>query len=69
VLIDIAVGLAGSQALTRLISNLLFGVKTSDLTTGSLATALVLAAALFAVYLPARRASPPGSYGCAALWI
>jgi ABC-type antimicrobial peptide transport system permease subunit len=57
VLIGIAVGLAGSQALTRLISSLLFGVRTTDLTTISLATALLLAVALFAGYLPARRAS------------
>jgi ABC-type antimicrobial peptide transport system permease subunit len=57
VLIGIAVGLAGSQALTRLISNLLFGVRTTDLTTISLATALLTAVALFAGYLPARRAS------------
>ena len=67
VLIGIAVGLAGSRALTRIISNLFFGVTTTDLTTISLATALLLAVALFAGYLPARRASPPGSYGCAAL--
>jgi len=57
VFIGIAVGLAGSQALTRLISSLLFGVTTTDLTTISLATALLLAVALFAGYFPARRAS------------
>jgi predicted permease len=57
VLIGIAVGLAGSQALTRLISNSLFGVRITDLTTISLATALLMAVALFAAYVPARRAS------------
>jgi predicted permease len=57
VVTGIAVGLVGSQALTRLISNLLFGVKTTDVTTVSLATALLLMVGLLAGYLPARRAS------------
>ncbi|MBI3667792.1 MAG: ABC transporter permease [Acidobacteria bacterium] len=57
VLIGIAVGLAASQALTKIISSMLFGVKTTDLATLSVATALLLGVALFAGYLPARRAS------------
>jgi putative ABC transport system permease protein len=53
----LALGLAASLALTRLLSSLLFEVKPGDVTT-SAAVALVLAAvALAASYLPARRAS------------
>lgn len=57
VLIGVAIGLVGARAFTRLISNLLFGVTTTDVTTISIATGLLLSAALLAGYLPARRAS------------
>jgi putative ABC transport system permease protein len=57
VLVAIAIGLAGSLALTRLIAGLLYEVRPADPLT-FLAIALLLAAvALFACYLPARRAT------------
>jgi putative ABC transport system permease protein len=53
----IAIGLAGSYWLARLISKLLFGVTPADpLTFGSVASVL-LAVAWLASYLPARRAA------------
>jgi putative ABC transport system permease protein len=57
VLVAIGIGLAGSLALTRLIAGLLYEVRPADPLT-FLAIALLLAAvALFACYLPARRAT------------
>jgi putative ABC transport system permease protein len=57
VLVAIAIGLAGSLALTRLIAGLLYEVRPADPLT-FLAIALLLAAvALLACYLPARRAT------------
>jgi predicted permease len=53
----VAVGIAMALAATRLVSNMLFGLKPTDLLTLVLATAVMLAAAAFAGYLPARRAS------------
>jgi predicted permease len=57
VLAGVVIGIAGAFALTRFLGSLLFGVKPDDpLTFG--AVALVLAAvALFATYMPARRAT------------
>jgi putative ABC transport system permease protein len=56
-LIGVAIGLAASLALTRLISTLLFGVSASDPLAFSLPAAVLVATALVACYLPARRAT------------
>jgi predicted permease len=57
VLIGIAIGLAGSLALGRLINSLLFGVTAYDPITFILVAAVLTSAALAACYLPARRAA------------
>ena len=56
-LLGIVIGLAGSWALTRFMKGLLFGVEPTDLLTFSLVSLFLLAAALVACYLPARRAT------------
>jgi ABC-type antimicrobial peptide transport system permease subunit len=53
----VAIGLAGSVATTRLLRSLLFGVGPFDVATFALTAALVLAVALLATWLPARRAA------------
>jgi putative ABC transport system permease protein len=55
--IGIAIGLAAAFALTRLMSSMLFGIGPLDLRTFALAPMVFLAVALFASYLPARRAT------------
>ena len=55
--VGLAIGLVASWALTRFISNLLFGVQPTDPLTFSVVSACLLAAALLACYLPARRAT------------
>ena len=50
-------GLAIAIALTRSMSSLLFGVTANDVVSFSTATVTILAAALLASYLPARRAA------------
>jgi putative ABC transport system permease protein len=57
VAIGLAVGLAGSVALTRYMQSLLFGVAAQDLVVFSTVTALLLGVALAACYVPARRAT------------
>jgi putative ABC transport system permease protein len=56
-LIGVVIGIAASLALTRLISTLLFGVSASDPLAFSLAAGVLVATALVACYLPARRAT------------
>jgi predicted permease len=53
----IVIGLASSFGLTRLLSSFLFGVKPWDPLVFTLAPAILAAIALFAVWLPARRAT------------
>jgi putative ABC transport system permease protein len=56
-LIGVAIGLIGSLGLTRLLSGLLFGVSVTDPAIFGLVPILLLAIAVLAVYLPARRAT------------
>jgi predicted permease len=55
-LIGVAIGLAGSLALTRLISKMLFGVSDYDPVTFAAVASLLIVVALAACYVPARRA-------------
>jgi putative ABC transport system permease protein len=56
VLAGIALGWAGAFGVTRMMSNLLFGVTPSDPVTFLIGATIVTVAALLACYLPARRA-------------
>ena len=57
IVIGIAIGIAGSLALTRTLSSLLFGITATDPLTFAAVIALLIAVALFACYIPARRAT------------
>src|SRR5207302_10059204 len=52
----LSLGLLGSVATTRAISNKLYGVSSTDPGTVAVALALMIAVALAAAYVPARRA-------------
>jgi len=54
--IGVVLGLVSAAALTRLMSSLLFGVSALDPVTYTAVSALLIAAAVLASYLPARRA-------------
>ena len=55
--IGVAIGIAVSFVLARVIATLLFDVKPTDLATFSVATLVLLGAAILASYVPARRAT------------
>jgi len=55
-LTGVAIGLGGAFALTRWISELLFGVSPTDPVTFSAVAVLLMSVALLASYIPARRA-------------
>jgi putative ABC transport system permease protein len=57
ILIGVAIGIVGSLALTRAVSSLLFGVTATDPVTFGGVTLLLVAVALLACYIPARRAT------------
>ena len=57
VLIGVAIGLAASSLLTRLIANLLFDVNATDPLTFGLISSLLIIVALLACLIPARRAT------------
>jgi predicted permease len=57
VLIGIAVGFAGSLAITRTLQSLLFGVRATDPVTFAAVILLLVTTALLACYIPARRAA------------
>jgi predicted permease len=57
IFIGVAIGIAGSLALTRTLESLLFGVTPTDPLTLGGVTLLLVGAALLACYIPARRAT------------
>ena len=56
-IVGIVIGVAGAFGLTRLMETLLYSVKPTDPLTFTLVSALLIAVALLACYIPARRAT------------
>jgi putative ABC transport system permease protein len=56
-LIGVAIGIAGAIAVTRLMRNLLFAVASTDLMTFTISSVILIAVALLACFIPARRAT------------
>ena len=56
-LLGVGIGVVGALGLMRLLSDLLFGVTTTDIGTFAIVAATLLSVALLACYLPARRAT------------
>jgi putative ABC transport system permease protein len=57
VLLGIAIGVGGALAVTRFLSSLLYGVSSTDFKVFGAVSLLLAGVALFACYLPARRAT------------
>ena len=56
-LIGVGLGLVGAFLVTRFMATMLFGVEPTDATTFGAITAILIAVALLACYLPGRRAT------------
>jgi putative ABC transport system permease protein len=56
-LIGVAIGLAGAFLMTRVMASLLFGVSATDPVTYAVVSVLLIAVALLASYVPARKAT------------
>jgi putative ABC transport system permease protein len=56
VLVGVGVGVISGLALTRLMASLLYGVKPTDALTFASVAAMLIAVAMAACYIPARRA-------------